>query len=104
MQLAAQQDYLEMGWLFGTSEGPVLQRDPPADVERRMYALASVLRNQGFNIGTATSVPGRIGAAQQFSVSLTRDGREVRVPIIAVRGPGQRWLVEQVDVSAITNQ
>lgn len=104
LQLAGQQEYLQMGWLFGTSDGPVLQRDPPSDVEKRMYALATVLRNQTFYVGAATAVPGRIGAAQQFRVLLRREGREIRVPIIAVRGPGQRWLVEQVDVSAITNQ
>lgn len=104
LQLAGEQEYLQMGWFFGTVDGPVIQRDPAPDVEKRMYALATVLRHQSFELGPATAVPGRVGAAQRFNVTLDRDGREVQVPITAVRGPDERWLVEQVDVSAVTNQ
>lgn len=93
-----------MGWVFGTSDGPVLQRDSPADVEKRMYALATVLQNQAYVVGPATAVPGRIGAAQQFNVRLMRQGRELQVPITTVRDSNGRWLVEQVDVQAVTNQ
>ena len=93
-----------MGWFFGTSEGPILQRDPAADVEKRMYALATLLQNDGYVLGTGSDVPGRIGGAQRFTVQLQRQGREYRVPFTAVRTSGQRWLVEQVGVEAITNQ
>jgi hypothetical protein len=104
LQLAGEQEYLQMGWYFGTSEGPVNGRDAPADVEKRMYALATVLQNQGYVVGNAVSVPGRVGAAQRFTVRLMRNGREQQVPITTVRGPGERWLVEQIDVQSITSQ
>lgn len=104
LQLAGEREYLEMGWYFGTSEGPVNGRDAASDVEKRMYALATVLQNEGYVVGSGTPVPGRVGAAQRFTVRLMRNGREQQVPFTTVRGPGERWLVEQVDVQAITSQ
>ena len=104
LQLALDREYLQMGWFFGTTEGSVLQRDSPEDVERRMYALATVLQNQGFIVGPGAPVPGRVGAAQVFNVQLTRSGEQVRVPITVVRAGEGRWLVEDVPVQAITNQ
>jgi hypothetical protein len=92
-----------MGWYFGTSDGPVNLRDEPSNVEKRMYALASVLQNNGYVIGTGSPVPGRVGAAQGFRVRVMQNGTEKQVPFVVVRGPGERWLVEQVDVQALTS-
>lgn len=103
LQLAEEGEYLQMGWYFGTSDGPVLQRDDPSEVEKRMYALATVLDNDGFVVGSPSAVPGRIGAAQSFAVRLQRGNRQLQLPVVAVRGPGGRWLVESVDLQAITN-
>ncbi|HEX2094205.1 MAG TPA: hypothetical protein VHG28_17510 [Longimicrobiaceae bacterium] len=103
LRLAAEKDYAEMGWLFGTTEGPVIRRDPPGDVERRMYALASVLEHTEFSIRGQEPVPGRTGGAVRLTVQLAQRGRRVDVPFVAVRGPEQRWYVEQVGVEALTN-
>jgi hypothetical protein len=102
LQLAGEQEYLQMGWYFGTAEGPVNGRDEPSNVEKRMYALASVLQNNGYVIGAGSPVPGRVGAAQQFPVRLMQNGQQRQVPFTVVRGPGERWLVEQIDVQALT--
>lgn len=102
LQLAAAREYLQMGWLFGTAEGPVLHRDPAPEVEQRMYALATVLDNEGYSVGRGVAVPGRVGAAQRFDVVVRQGGAEVVVPVVTVRGGAGRWLVEQVDVQAIT--
>jgi hypothetical protein len=104
LQLAEEGEYLQMGWYFGTSEGPILDRDEPSEVEKRMYALATVLQNDGFVVGPPTAVPGRIGSAQGFTVRLQRQGRTLEVPFVTVRGSGDRWLVESVDLQVITNQ
>lgn len=102
LQLASAKDYIEMGYVFGTAEGPIIQRDPQADVERRMYAIAQLLQHDQFVIGPENPVPGRIGDAVRLQVLLTRNGREHEVPFVAVAGPDNRWYVEQVDLSAIT--
>lgn len=102
LQLAEEGKFLEMGWYFGTAEGAILERDPAPEVEKRMYALATVLANEGYILGEGMSVPGRVGAAQRFTVRLQKEMRQVEVPMTVVRGPGERWLVEQVELQAIT--
>ncbi|CAN5851087.1 hypothetical protein BH23GEM3_BH23GEM3_12120 [soil metagenome] len=104
LRLAAEKEYAEMGWVFGTDRGPVIRRDSPQDVERRMFALANLLENEMFVVSAQSPVPGRTGAAMQFDVLITQRGRQYTVPFTTVRGPGQRWFVEQVQVEAITGR
>lgn len=104
LQLAGDDDYTGMGWVFGTSEGAILTRDPPAQVEQRMYAIASILEHDGFVVGNGSPVPGRLNDAIVFDVIITEGTRDLRVPFTTVRGPGGRWFVEQVDIEAVTGQ
>jgi hypothetical protein len=50
LSLVSVQDYIGMGWVFGTDRGPILRRDPARDVERRMAAIANVLKHDQFTI------------------------------------------------------
>jgi hypothetical protein len=104
MQLAAVPDYVEMGWIFGTDRGAIIQRDPPGDVERRMYAIATVLRYDEFSIRSQAPVPGRTGSAIRVDVALRQGQRNHVVPFTVVRGPGSRWFIEQVQLEAITGR
>lgn len=103
LRLAQERDYVEMGWLFGTAQGPVLRRDPATEVEKRMYALSTVLQNEGFTLRAEEPVPGRTGAAVRVTVQLQQGARRPVVPFVAVRGPDARWFVEQVGVEAVTS-
>lgn len=102
LQYAAAKDYAGMGWVFGTSDGPIAQRDPLGEVEQRMYALANLLEHDSFVISSGSPVPGRTGGALSFQVTLTRGARVLQVPFTAVRGPQDRWYVEQLGVEALT--
>lgn len=102
LQLGADRDYVQMGWVFGTQNGPILREFPRPEVEQRMYAIASVLRHQSFVVGPGSPVPGRIGSAERFVVKVYEGASEFNVPFIVVRGPGNRWFVEQVDLQAVT--
>lgn len=102
LRLAAEHDYFEMGWVFGTRQGPILRRDPPADVERRMYAIARILDPEHFTIRGQSPIPGTVGTAVRVDVRLVSRGREYSVPFTTVRGPQDRWFVEQVALEAIT--
>ena len=103
LQLARQKDYVQMGWVFGTADGPIIERYPRPEVERRMYGIAEVLASDSFTVGTGSPVPGRIGRAESFSVRLQRGSLTSRVPITVVLGNDRRWFVEVVAVQAITN-
>jgi hypothetical protein len=104
LQLAAERDYGAMGWLFGTNAGPILRRDPVPEVEQRMYALASLLEHDSYVIGSGSPVPGRTGDAVRFEVVLRRGSQGYTVPFTTVRGPQQRWFVEQLAIEAITGR
>jgi hypothetical protein len=103
LQLGRQKRYLDMGWLFGTSEGPVLNRDPQGDVERRMYALASVLESDTHAVLSEEPIPGSIGSQVRLVVQIRQRGQQFRVPFTTVRGPDGRWFVEIIGVEAVTN-
>ncbi len=104
LRLAGEEDYVAMGWVFGTQEGPIIRRDPRPDVERRMYALASVLRHEEFSLIRERQLPGRIGRAVQVLARLQAGERVHEVPFVAVLGPRNRWYVEQVDLEVVTGQ
>lgn len=103
LQLGAERAYIQMGWVFGTQSGPIIRQYPRPEVEQRMYAIASVLRHDSFVVGPGSPVPGRMGTAERFVVKLYSGASEFDVPFIVVRGPGNRWFVEQVDLEAVTS-
>ncbi len=102
MRFAGNRDYVSMGWVFGTTEGPIAQRDPLPEVEQRMYVLADLLIHDGFEVAGGAPVPGRTGTAITYDVTVRRGDRTFRVPFTAVRGPRDRWFVEQLNVEAVT--
>ncbi|HEX8695975.1 MAG TPA: hypothetical protein VF746_26405 [Longimicrobium sp.] len=101
MRLVAEKNYVQMGNIFGTSQGPISQRDPQPEVQRRMYAIASILENQRFVIRGEQPIPGRIGEAVQLTVQVTQRGQARDVPFVVVKG-GDRWYVEQIDLERVT--
>lgn len=103
LQLAAERNYVQMGWVFGNAEGAIIRQQPVAEVEQRMYALAHVLQHDGYVLGPESTVPGRTGAAVRYQVRLTRGQRVYQVPMTVTRGPDGRWFVEVIDVEAVTN-
>lgn len=103
LRLAQDKDYGEMGWLFGTAQGSIMRRDRAGDVEKRMYALATVLQNNGYTIRGEEPIPGRTGGAVRVTVQLQQGNRRPDVPFTVVRGPDSRWFVEQVGVEAVTS-
>lgn len=102
LRLAGRKQYLEMGYVFGTAQGPVALRDAPRDVERRMYGMAAVLENDRFTILDESPIPGTVGQGVRLTVQLRKGDRTFDVPFTTVRGPGERWFVEMVDLERVT--
>jgi hypothetical protein len=93
-----------MGRLFGTRDGPIIGRDPRKEVEQRMYALASILRHDDYNIQEQQIVPGRREDAIRLLVRMKFGERQVPVPYTMVRTARSSWLIEQIDVEPITSR
>lgn len=95
-------DYETMARLFGTKSGPVLDRDPRQEVERRMFALASVLRHDDYALEDKLPAPGRSGEAVMVVVRLKIGDKSIPVPFTVVRSDKAGWLVENIDILRIT--
>lgn len=103
LRAANGEDLQTMAQLFGTSDGSVLLRDRHAEVEERMFALASLLRHDDFAFAAERQVPGRSGEAVEILVDMRLAAEEeVRVPFTMVREREGGWLVERIDIEVIT--
>jgi hypothetical protein len=102
MRASEKKDYNEMAWLFGTTQGSVLTRDPRPDAERRMFTISSVLEHDRFAIRDESPVPGSATGEVGFTVQLTSRGHSSDVPFTVVRGPAGRWFVEKIGLEAVT--
>ena len=92
-----------MARLFGTVDGPITRRDPRKDIDNRMFAIATILRHEDYAIEGMQIVPGRRDEATRVNVSMTVQGRSVRVPYTLVWSTDGNWLVEQIDIEAVTS-
>jgi len=103
MGFAKQERFTEMGYLFGSVRGPLAESQAPQRVARRMQAIARVIRHDSFSLSGMVPTPGRPNA-RTIMVEMRQGRRTVQVPFIVVQGPGGSWLVEQVDLEAISRE
>jgi hypothetical protein len=96
-------DLEAMGRLFGTRNGSVTRIDPRANVEQRMFALASVLRHESFAVEQNRAVPGRSQEAVQIVVRMHIGERHLPVPFTLVQSR-DGWVVEQIGIEVITGR
>lgn len=93
-----------MGRLFGTKDGPIGERDPRPQVEQRMFAIATVLHHDDYEIVREQQVPGRSDEATQLFVRISAGKNSNTVPFTLVRYKDRGWLIEQIGLDAITNR
>lgn len=119
-------DLEAMARLFGTAEGAIAEARGNAlscffraigsvfgvsqtclsrfDIERRMDAIARILRHDDYRLTGEEPVPARRHPTTRMLVSLRRGDREYPgVPFVVVRAPDGRWLIEQIGLEQITN-
>lgn len=92
-----------MARLFGTSDGPILDRDPRQEVEERMFLIAQILEHTDYALAGERAIPGRSREAIQVLVRLTNAQGTVDVPFTVTQSNGE-WLIENIALEAITMQ
>jgi hypothetical protein len=97
-------DLVTMARLFGTKDGPIGERDPRQQVEQRMFAIATVLHHDDYEILREQQVPGRSTEATQLLVKVTAGKNNNTVPFTMVRYKDSSWLIEQIGLDAITTR
>lgn len=104
LRAANTRDYTTMSRLFGTKEGPIVDRYDSRQVDQRMLALAALLEHEDYSIRGTAPVPSRGDGARRMFVRMKVRGREVDVPYTIVRSDAGGWLVEQIDLERVTGR
>lgn len=103
LQAANSRDYEAMASLFGTVDGPF--EGERTDVEVQMDLISRILRHQDYSIASEGPVPGRQHPTTRVGVDLDIEGERVPdVGFLVVQSNQGRWLVEEIDLEAITNR
>jgi hypothetical protein len=102
LQAANANDLQTMTQLFGTADKTIVELEGRSTAEQRMYVLASLLRHDDFTVQGQRAVPGRLQDATELQVELTKGEDRVVVPHLVVRKKGGGWIIERVDVEALT--
>jgi hypothetical protein len=101
LRAANSNDLDTMARLFGTVDGSILNRDPRQLVDEQMFALASILRHDGFTIQRFEVVPGRRDEATRAIVNMRFSDRNVDVPYVLVWSKDRTWMIEQIEINRI---
>lgn len=99
---AAVKDYSRMMRLFGTADGPAVDRHGVTDVEQRMIVLAGLLQHESYDLresNLAQLGPDRV--RWEVTLAGTRRGTVV-VPVITVPDRSGRWYIEVLNLDALT--
>lgn len=102
LRAAQATDARTMSGYFGTRDGPTTGRDPAADVEKRMIALACYLQHDADRV--LGDVPG-VSSAGDRTVTVELRQRELvrQTRFTVVPGPGGRWFVQAFDIDAVSD-
>ena len=92
--------------LWGNKNGPVAaeQEARGADVEQRLFAIASVLHHDGYTIKGSQIVPGRRNEATLINVLMKFGRDEIEVPYTLVYSNAGNWLIENIDITKVTTR
>lgn len=104
LDAVAEEDYVRMGQLFGTRQGPAEEKWGVTEVEQRMVVMAKFLDHSDYRL-RRRDLPGTGAHQARFMVRMegTRQGT-VSVPVVAVQAESKRWFVQQVDMKTLTGR
>jgi hypothetical protein len=94
-------DMRTMASLFGTSSGPITQRDDVNSVEKRMRALQCYLTHDSARV--LDDLPATAGSGRNVEVELRQRSLIRRTTFSVVPGPHSRWFVTSFDINTVTD-
>lgn len=92
------QDLQAMSVIWGTDKGPARDQVERTELEKREIIMAGCFDHDKFRI--VDESPGE-GGRRVFRVEITK-GTITRIPrFYAVKGPSERWYVEDAEIAAV---
>lgn len=102
LDAAQSENYPGMWAVFGTKDGPSIERFGVQEIEPRMVVLSRLLKHETYELKLANLAglgPNR--ARYEVRMTGTRKGN-VTVPFIAAHDAGGRWYVEQLEADRLS--
>lgn len=102
LDAAQNEDYEGMWTVFGTSEGPAIERFGVQETEARMVVLSRLLKHRDYELQVA-NLAGLGPNRTRYEVRMegTRKG-SVMVPFVTAHDGSGRWYVEQLDADRLS--
>ncbi len=98
----ADRAYERMASVFGTERGSIHRSFSAEEVRSRMLVLAACLRPTSYRIISAPDPQAFRAKRAQVTVELKRGTEVSTLPFRLVYGRGERWFIEQIDVSSFS--
>ncbi|MEO6864938.1 MAG: hypothetical protein ABI229_05765 [Gemmatimonadaceae bacterium] len=92
------QDLQAMSQVWGTSKGPARDNMERAELEKREVILQCYFNSDSFRVLNESPTS---EIRRMVRVELERGGRTRSPVIYTVRGPNDRWYVENLDIAAV---
>ena len=102
LRAAKAQDLEAMSVIWGTQRGPVRDQSDVMDRrerEQRMLVMMCYLNHDRYQILSETQGE----SSRTLAVQLTRGSMSRTTNFVTVRGPGDRWYVEQAQIQPLTD-
>lgn len=96
---AKNQDIQDMAVAWGTASGPARDRFERPELEKRLVLMQACYDNEKYRI--VDDQPGDNGK-RMLRVEITRAGITKTPRFTTVKGPSNRWYVEDADFAAVT--
>lgn len=102
LDAAQAEDYAGMWAVFGTAEGPAIERFGVQEIEARMVVLSRLLKHRDYELRVA-NLAGLGPKRTRYEVRMvgTRKG-DVMVPFVTTHDARGRWYVEQLQADRLS--
>jgi len=91
-------DLQAMSTVFGTSNGPARETMDRTELEKREVILTCYFTNDSYRVLGERS---GTGGHREVSVELKKGNITRQTTFYAIRGPGDRWYVDNMDIAAV---
>ena len=91
-------DLQAMSTVFGTNNGPARETMDRTELEKREVILTCYFTNDSYRTLGERSGP---GDHREISVELKKGNLTRQTTFYAIRGPGGRWYVDNMDIAAV---
>ena len=98
MKTVKEKDIQAMSIVWGTSRGPARDQIDRAELEKRELLMQCYLRHDGYRI--KSDGPGQ-GGRVLYKVEVQQGQRKRETTFTTIKGPEDRWYVEDVDITVI---